>query len=240
MGEATRRLAARGGQGTRDLRLNAREAWLQAHVTLGGDLEVGARAAVELLAQYGQPHRRYHSAEHLEAVVRDSAEIGADLGLSAHDLALVALAACAHDVVYDASPGHDERHSADWAVSWLEAAGLAGSDVLRVEELVLTTLGHDAPAEDLAASALLDADLATLGAPDAAYDEYSENVRTEYAAVSDQDWAAGRSKVLARLLSRDPLYRTALGRSRWEAAAKRNLARELGVLTRAAPPSPDR
>ncbi|MGC7097823.1 hypothetical protein ACPZ19_24400 [Amycolatopsis lurida] len=231
MGEATRRLAARSGQGTRDLRLNAREAWLQALVTLGGDLEVGARAAVEMATQYAQPHRRYHTTEHLEAVVRDSAEIGADLGLRARDQALVALAACAHDVVYDASPGHDERHSADWAVSWLEAAGLAGSDVLRVEELVLTTLGHDAPAEDLAASALLDADLATLGAPDAAYDEYSANVRVEYAAVPEPDWAAGRAKVLARLLARDPLYRTALGRSRWEAAAKRNLARELGRVS---------
>ncbi|AXB48532.1 hypothetical protein A4R43_15805 [Amycolatopsis albispora] len=214
---------------------------MQALVTLGGDLEAGARAAADLAARYAQPHRRYHTTEHLEAVVRESREIGAELGLDARDLALVALAACAHDVVYDANPGHDERHSADWAVSWLEAAGLAASDVLRVEELVLTTLGHDAPAEDLAASALLDADLATLGASDAAYDEYSRSVRAEYAAVSDADWVTGRAKVLASLLGRDPLYRTAAGRSRWEAAAKRNLARELAVLeTRAAGDRPDR
>ncbi|WP_438801110.1 HD domain-containing protein [Amycolatopsis magusensis] len=230
MGEATGGLAARGGQGARDLRLNAREAWLQALVTLGGDLEVGARAAAELAAQYAQPHRRYHTTAHLEAVVRDSAELGAELGLNARDKALVALAACAHDVVYDARPGHDERHSADWAVSWLEAAGLAAADVLRVEELVLTTLGHDAPAEDLAASALLDADLATLGGSAASYDEYARNVRAEYAAVSEPDWRSGRAKVLARLLARDPLYRTGPARLRWESAAKRNLARELAGL----------
>ena len=153
-----------------------------------------------------------------------------NLGLSREERAVLTLAAAAHDVVYDGRPGDDERHSAEWAGSWLRRAGVRPEHVTRVEELVLATLTHAAPAGDTAALALLDADLAILGADEAAYDRYRDAVHAEYAAVDDDAWRAGRSAVLSDLLGRDPLYATAAARSWWEAAAKANLARELSAL----------
>ncbi|MDQ0379754.1 HD domain-containing protein [Amycolatopsis thermophila] len=205
--------------------------WVSAVRALGGAEPVARAAAGELAARYAEPHRRYHDVAHVHAVLRDSAELAADLRLPEEERAVLTLAAAAHDVVYDGRPGEDERRSAEWAGSWLRRAGLAERHVVRVAELVLATLTHAAPRGDPAALALLDADLAILGADEAAYERYRVAVRAEYAAVSEDAWRAGRSAVLADLLAREPLYATAAARGRWETAAKANLARELASLT---------
>ncbi|WP_116113951.1 HD domain-containing protein [Amycolatopsis ruanii] len=206
-----------------------RTEWVSAVRALGGDGEVAADAAADLAARYAEPHRRYHDTAHVLAVLRDSAALAAELRLPPEERAVLTLAA-AHDVVYDGRPGEDERRSAEWAVSWLRRAGVSAGHVSRVEELVLATLTHAAPDGDLTAQALLDADLAILGAGEATYDRYRTAVRAEYAPISTELWRAGRSAVLADLLAREPLYATAAARLRWEAAAKVNLARELASL----------
>ncbi|GHF07994.1 hypothetical protein GCM10017786_47170 [Amycolatopsis deserti] len=207
-----------------------RTEWVSAVRALGGDGDVAADAAAELAARYAEPHRRYHDTAHVLAVLRDSAALAAELRLPPEERAVLTLAAAAHDVVYDGRPGEDERRSAEWAVSWLRRAGVSADHVSRVEELVLATLTHTAPDGDLSALALLDADLAILGADEATYDRYRAAVYAEYAPISNELWRAGRSAVLADLLARDPLYATAAARSRWEATAKANLARELASL----------
>jgi predicted metal-dependent HD superfamily phosphohydrolase len=186
----------------------------------------GYPTPTDLEARYAQPHRRYHDLDHARQVVRDA--VGLTEGL---DRALVALAGWAHDVVYDCRPGDDERASAAWAGEHLTAAGVADEHATRVADLVLTTLDHTAPPGDHLAAALLDADLAVLGAAPAGYERYRTAVRAEYAHVRDEDWRVGRAAVLRSLLARDPLYRTSAARQRWETKARRNLANELGALT---------
>jgi predicted metal-dependent HD superfamily phosphohydrolase len=149
---------------------------------------------------------------------------------------VLAIAACAHDVVYDGRPGDDEHRSAAWAREWLTRAGVGDGHVGRAGELVLATVGHSASADDLAAWALLDADLAILGADPAAYDRYVAAVRREYASVDEPAWRAGRAAVLSKLLARDQLYGTEAGRRRWDATARANIARELDALRAAGPP----
>lgn len=143
---------------------------------------------------------------------------------------MLILAACAHDVVYDAIPGNDEQRSADWARDWLSRSNLA-SVADRVADLVLATIKHSADPSDHAACALLDADLAILGSPAEDYGAYASAVRQEYSAVPEDAWRTGRSRVLHSLLDRDRLYLTPAGRDRWEAQARRNLADELHRLT---------
>ncbi len=89
---------------------------------------------------------------------------------------------------------------------------------------------HSAPPDDLTAWALLDADLAILAARSGVYERYRLAVREEYVVVDDEAWRAGRTAVMAGLLARDPLYRTPAARSRWEAPARTNIARELDLL----------
>ncbi|NBH05559.1 hypothetical protein, partial [Amycolatopsis sp. SID8362] len=132
--------------------------------------------------------------------------------------------AWAHDVVYDAKPGEDERASAAWAREALD--GVAEAHVARVEGLILATITHDAPPGDHLATALLDADLAVLGAPPDRYAAYAEGVRQEYAKYPDDVWREGRAAVLEGMLARE-LYRSEAARARWATAAEKNLTAEL-------------
>jgi predicted metal-dependent HD superfamily phosphohydrolase len=207
-------------------------AWTDAVCLLGGGQQVASAAAADLTARYAEPHRRYHDSAHVRAVVRDAAVLAEELRLLAVERALLALAAGAHDVVYDAHPGDDERRSAAWARDWLTRAGLQEVHVARVESLVLATLTHSAPPDDLTAWVLLDADLAILGADPHAYDRYRLAVREEYTAFDEPAWRAGRAAVMSGLLERDPLYCTHAARRRWETTAKANIARELASLIR--------
>jgi predicted metal-dependent HD superfamily phosphohydrolase len=206
-------------------------AWTDAVCLLGGDRPVAAAAAADLAARYAEPHRRYHGTAHARAVVADAAVLAAELRLSAGERAVLTIAAAAHDVVYDGHPGDDERRSASWARDWLTRAGVGPAHAARAGELVLATVTHLAPPQDLTAWALLDADLAILGADQGAYDRYRAAVRQEYAVLDDAAWRTGRAAVMAKLLARDPLYGTGAARRRWEAAARANIARELESLT---------
>ncbi|GAB3142515.1 hypothetical protein GCM10027258_27690 [Amycolatopsis stemonae] len=190
--------------------------WADAVTALGGVPRAG------LEARYAEPHRRYHTLDHAAAVARDSAWLAADLGDA--DRAIVAVAAWAHDVVYDAKPGEDERASAAWARDALD--GVAETHVKRVEGLILATIKHDAPADDRLATALLDADLAILGAPEERYATYAKAVREEYAKYPDDVWCEGRIAVLEGMLTRT-LYRSEAARTRWASTAEKNLTAEL-------------
>jgi predicted metal-dependent HD superfamily phosphohydrolase len=180
--------------------------------------------------RYSEPHRRYHTLEHVRGVLRDAAMLAAGLGLGGRDTALALAAACAHDVVYDARPGDDESASASWARLALAAAHVPPPAVDRVVALVLATAGHAAAPGDHAAEVLLDADLAILGSARPDYDRYVRAVREEYHQVPGDLWRAGRAQVLQSLQGRARLYATGPARARWETAARANLARELATL----------
>ncbi|MFD2469481.1 HD domain-containing protein [Amycolatopsis silviterrae] len=199
--------------------------WHSSLARLGGDHHAGRDAWADLEERYGEPHRRYHDLAHATAVAHDAERLAVDLPV--HERAVVVLAAWAHDVVYDAVPGSDEQRSAEWLRRWLTRAGVAAQHIDQAEALVLATAAHEAPEGDFAAAALLDADLATLGATPSEYAAYVDKVRQEYARYPDEAWTTGRIAVLESLLNRPALYLTESARSRWEAAARRNLRAEL-------------
>ncbi len=171
----------------------------------------------ELVAAYAADGRSYHDTRHLSEVLDRLDDLGCD------DV-VVRLAAWFHDAVYDAVAGDEER-SAVWAERALpsEVAG-------EVARLVRVTTDHDPAPDDLAAQQLCDADLAILASPPQRYEEYARDVRVEYAAVPDTDFALGRGAILAELLDRPWLFHTVLGRALWEAPARANVAIELERL----------
>src|SRR5690606_41538168 len=65
----------------------------------------------DLLRRWREPHRRYHTVEHLRAVL-DAID---ELAHHADDPAAVRFAAWFHDAVYAGRPGEDERASAELA-----------------------------------------------------------------------------------------------------------------------------
>ncbi len=206
---------------------------------MGGDSNLAERGARELESRYAEAHRRYHRTSHVEAVLAHAAELAAADRFDHRERALLELAVCAHDVVYDARPGHDERASAAWARVNLAFAGVDDGTIACVEALVMTTLTHDFDPHDRVAAVLSDADLSILGAEPTVYDGYAVAVRAEFWAVPDGLWLEGRKHVLEQLLTKPRLFATIAGYVRWEDRARKNLRRELATLADRPPAGDD-
>ncbi len=179
-----------------------------------------------LLERWAEPQRRYHTTEHLLAVL-DHVDA---LAGHADDPDAVRLAAWFHDAVYRPDRSENEERSARLAVRALTEAGLPAQRVALVARLVLLTTGHAPEPGDRDGEVLCDADLAVLGGTPEAYAAYAAAVREEYAFVPDEDFRAGRAAVLRQLLALPALYRTEAARARFDAAARANLAGELSRL----------
>lgn len=192
-----------------------------------------------LLRSWSEPHRRYHTVEHLTETLAAVDELERAGAVDA-DEALVARAVLwYHDVVYDprATAGSNEQRSAMMARDHLHRLGVHPGTVDAVEAGVLVTLGHevrpDLPAEVAAPrmlDAVHDADLWILAAPERRYAAYREQVRAEYAHVPDADFRRGRAAIMGPFLHRERLYRTAPAHAAWTAQARTNLAAELADL----------
>lgn len=181
----------------------------------------------DLVRRYSEPHRRYHTVEHLAAmlVVID------DLAADAEDLDAVRYAAFFHDAVYAMDGGDNEEASARLAETTLPALGVDAATVAEVARLVRLTGGHHPEPDDRNGAVLCDADLAILAADESAYAAYTAAVRAEYAHVPDELFRAGRAAVLAALAEQPRLFRTPAACDRYESAARANLAAELAELT---------
>ncbi len=197
--------------------------------------EAVSRVLDDLLARWSEPHRRYHTLDHLVAVLR----IIEEHRDRAADVAAVTLAAWFHDAVYDPRRVDNEEASALLAESVLpnlEVTEPLGAEVARLIRLTAT---HDPMPGDRNGGLLTDADLAILAADPDSYVAYTRAVRAEYSFVPDAAFAAGRADVLHHLLAMPRLFHTPALRDRWEEAARTNVTIELTTLRRdLAPPAP--
>lgn len=203
----------------------------KALTTLGGhDVDDAEALASDLLARWSETQRAYHDRRHLAETL--TALDLLDEPLTDAERAQVVLALWFHDAVYDpADPTGNEEASARLAESALPPLGVPGPDVAAVAALVRDTADHAVETTTGPRAVLHDVDLWILASPAERFDEYCAQVRAEYAHVPDADFGVGRAAVLTPFLDRAAIYRTATARSRWEGAARANLARELGRLT---------
>ncbi|WP_406200312.1 hypothetical protein OH807_19065 [Kitasatospora sp. NBC_01560] len=180
----------------------------------------------DLLRRWAEPQRRYHTTDHLRAVLGhlDALDGHAD----APDT--VRLAAWFHDAVYRPDRSENEERSAALAVRALTEAGLPGPRTAEVARLVRLTVTHHPEPGDRDGAVLCDADLAVLGGDPRAYAAYAAAVREEYAFVPEPDFRSGRAAILRQLLALPALYRTPAARERFDAPARANLAAELTAL----------
>lgn len=169
---------------------------------------------LDLTRRYLEPHRHYHTLEHIAAMLH--------AGRAAPLDAVQTMAVWFHDAVYDPRSRSNEADSAALAVRALTAAGWVAADVERVRRIVLDTAAHrpTVPGSDV----VLDLDLMSLAAPWPVFCRNGENIRAEYAHVPEAEFHTGRRTFLATLLERERLFHSSLG-APWEAPARDNLAR---------------
>lgn len=203
-------------------------AWREMLGLLGIQEGAAAQMQAEVLAAYGEPGRAYHNLSHALRVWQDAKKYALEEGIA--DTGAVQMSALLHDVVYDTRRQDNETRSAEFAVNWGRTLGMASSTVERAAEIILATQQHG-PTDLVEVGVVLDADLAILAAPPAEYDAYRNAIRQEYAWVTEADWIAGRGRVLSAFLGREQIYHLPAVRTKMEAAARENIARELSLLT---------
>jgi predicted metal-dependent HD superfamily phosphohydrolase len=195
----------------------------------------------ELLGAYAEPHRAYHTLDHIAALLQLLEVHGKD----ATDRDALELAILLHDIVYDPERTDNEAASAHLARERLAALGYPEATTTKVARYILATqhdTGTEAAAADTDLALLLDLDLSALAAEPEAYLAYAQAIRREYAHYRDEVYRAGRRRVLEGFLARERIYFTGRLRALWEARARANLAGEVAALARdtGSAPSPPR
>jgi predicted metal-dependent HD superfamily phosphohydrolase len=178
-----------------------------------------------LVENYSEPHRKYHTMQHLEECFAHLTRVRA---LAERPLE-VEFAIWFHDLLYDTHRQDNEERSAEWARQCAIASGLADDQASRIYELVIATT-HNAIPVGRDAAVLVDIDLAILGAEVERFDEYEIQVRKEYSWVPEPLYRTGRRKILQQFASRESIYNTEYFRAELEARARSNIARSLARL----------
>jgi predicted metal-dependent HD superfamily phosphohydrolase len=181
-----------------------------------------------LVAAYSTPERHYHNLEHLGEMFRVAARLAADTP----NPDSVQLAIWFHDAVYDPRAKNNEARSGELAANMLEPLGVPVPVIDRVVAMIQATahLASAEPPGDRDTAALLDADLAILGASAERYRRYAADIRKEYAWVADADYRKGRAAVLKMFLARPRIYFNTILFEEGEAQARENMTAELNAL----------
>lgn len=181
----------------------------------------------ELIARYGEPHRRYHSLAHIEDCL---AQVAASTDMTDGQRALMDAAIWFHDAIYDPTRNDNEAESANLAAERLAAAGAPQAFIDEVGRLILLTAGHSVEAGDALGARLVSIDLSILGAMPDRYDAYAAAIRHEYAHVPEAPYRAGRAAIMGRFLESPRLFADPAWAERFEAPARANIRREIAAL----------
>jgi predicted metal-dependent HD superfamily phosphohydrolase len=184
-------------------------------------------AELRARADYAAPARHYHNERHLDDCLQQLNEIR---DLPDRDQHLLRWAILWHDAVYEPGAFNNEELSAELAERELLWCGVGSGDAAEVARLIRLTKSHRVDESDPLGALLVSIDLSILGSDPARYTAYAADVRKEYAHVPDPMWQTGRSEVLKRLLSADPLYPDPSFRDELEEQARRNMSEELKRL----------
>lgn len=179
----------------------------------------------QLVACYSEPHRSYHTMQHLSEcfanfeVIRSVAKRPAE----------VELALWFHDAIYKTRKNDNEEKSAEWARKSVLSSGLSAEVAACIYGLVMATKHNSVPVGP-DAEVLVDTDLAILGAEPARFDEYERQVREEFSWVPGPLYRRERRKVLQEFAGRATIYCTEQFRTSREVQAHENIARSLARL----------
>lgn len=172
----------------------------------------------QLLVAYSEPHRRYHTLQHLSECMT---ALETARGIAPHP-AEIECALWFHDSVYDTKRSDNEHRSAEWAGQALSGSGASAESIQLVAELIMATK-HDALPRTADERILVDIDLSILGADESRFAEFEQQVREEYSFVPGFLFRMKRKAILRTFLQRAQIYSTPCFMQKLEKTARRNL-----------------
>ena len=182
---------------------------------------------MQLEKNYSHRKRHYHNFQHIFHMLEQAEENEKML----EDIDVVMFSIWFHDIIYKPSRKDNEEKSAEYTRSVLEKTSLGGEKINRVCNLIISTKKHQSIVLSIDNDLLLDFDLSILGQPWNIYKEYIQSIRKEYSLYPTFLYNAGRKKVLKGFLKRDSLYFTEKYRTLYEEQARKNLEKEIKLLS---------
>ena len=179
---------------------------------------ISAEAILQLTKNYTEPHRAYHNLSHITSMLTVAP-------LTPEQV----LAIWFHDAIYIPGARDNEEKSADLAMPVVEdlvSAGILPSSATDlVHTMILDTRKHVPRTEP--SRLVVDLDLMILASPREEYIKYSQQIRQEYSAITDEFYVPGRLGFLKEFLKRDRIY---WDMTQLEDPARSNLEFEIGFL----------
>jgi predicted metal-dependent HD superfamily phosphohydrolase len=178
-----------------------------------------------LLQYYGEPHRHYHSMDHIEHCLGQFDQCRS----LARDADALELAIWFHDIILVCGRHDNESRSAEL---YLELADGAHPDTTRqlVNRLIMATLHDGGSLDDADSRLMVDIDLSSFGLP---WDDFlrdSLNLRAENPQLSDADYYLNQTGFQRALLARPRFFLSDFFHDRFETQARANLARYFEYL----------
>lgn len=200
---------------------------LMEQLTLPPSLEVYQ----QLWSAYREPHRYYHTVEHITDCLQQL-----DLVKSlAQSPAEVELALWFHDAVYQPKAQDNEAQSAAWAIRFLQTAievNRIPADIQQTIHSHIMATQHQGAAYSSDTTLVVDIDLSILGREADQFEQFEDNIRQEYQWVSAPLYRQKRCAILTSFLDRATIYETVYFQERYEKAARQNLERAIAKLSK--------
>lgn len=177
--------------------------------------------------RYAEPHRHYHTLEHVVACIETLDSTMAQSESIAEPE--IELALWFHDIVYNPLAKNNEEESADLLLDVGRGLHLPEKTLLIAADIIVYTK-HAMPVSNKPASYqyAIDADLSILGESESIFDKYEADVRKEYELVPDSVFWPTRCRILQGFLDK-PIYNTREFKAAYEEKARANLARSIAL-----------
>ena len=172
---------------------------------------------------YCEPHRFYHTGEHIDLCLRNMDSALDVLGQSD----IVELAIWFHDVVYDTGSTDNEERSALWFQQF--ANGVLSEDIIdKVVNCINSTTHRNMP-QSAESQFMVDVDLSGFGQDWEGFIKDGEKVRQESSHLSNNAYISSQIKFMNNLLNREKIYSTNYFNSLLESNARENIGRQLDL-----------
>lgn len=187
--------------------------------------ELATNLWLEIFTKYSESKKKYHTINHLEAIIGDLSKVKGKI----IDWDTTLFAVFYHDIIYKASSNTNEADSAKLAMQRLSEIGYPTEKVAKCANMILATKKHER-SEVSDTNFLTDADLAILGQNQYDYQKYTEQIREEYSIYPDFMYNTGRKKALQSFLQMEKIYKTEYFFTKYEIAARVNILNELETV----------
>ncbi len=185
--------------------------------------ETPAAIYADLVRRYSEPHRRYHTCDHITHCLKQL-DLAADL---MDHCDAVEMGLWFHDAIYEPGATDNELRSAQLFEEVTDSK--KSSLKQNIYDLIMVTKHPEHP-KCLDEKFMVDIDLSSFALPWESFIQDSQAVREEFAHVPDESFFAGHLKFLNSLVGRPTFFFTDFFQTRYEATARENIDRYMKDL----------